>query len=80
MSGSQLRTGLHIGCKNLSNPGDLTTFTLTSGRRPLKIVSPFVAPPRVVILEAEKYLAGIFLCRDEICNATFLMCVWWLKW
>jgi hypothetical protein len=32
---------------------------------PFRIGSPFVAPLRLVILEAEKYLAGISLCRDS---------------
>jgi len=62
----EVRTNLHTICKVLPTAKDLTTFALTSGRRPFKIGSPFVAPLRLVNLEAEKYLAGIFLCRESM--------------
>jgi hypothetical protein len=61
----EVRTNLHTICKILPTATDLTTFTLTSVRMPFRIGSPFVAPLRLVILEAEKYLAGISLCRDS---------------
>jgi hypothetical protein len=61
-----VRTNLHTICKILPTATDLTTFTLTSGRMPFKISSPVVAPLRLVNLEAEKYLAGIFLCRESM--------------
>ena len=61
----EVRTNLHTICKVLPTAKDLTTFALTSGRRPFKIGSPFVAPLRLVVLEVEKYFAGMFLCGDS---------------
>jgi hypothetical protein len=42
---------------------------------PFKIGSPFVAPLRRVIPEAEKYLAEIFLCRDSKSLTPRMACV-----
>jgi hypothetical protein len=62
---AETRINLRTICKILPTARDLTTFTLTSGGMPFKIASPFVAPLRLVILEVEKYFAGIFLCGDS---------------